>query len=101
MTFLCWFKRPRKSIARRRHCRPQLEALPERLVLSFTPAAPVPVGAAPNSVVVGDFNGDGHQDLAVANFSSKTVSIRLGSGIFTAVPDVPIGAGPFSVAVGD
>ncbi len=36
------------------------------------------VGRFPYSVAVGDFNGDGKQDLAVANFDSATVSILLG-----------------------
>ena len=31
-----------------------------------------PVGGSPNSVVVGDFNGDGKLDLAVANTGSNT-----------------------------
>jgi hypothetical protein len=52
---------------------------------------------------VGDFNGDGQPDLAVANYFSNTVSIRLGNGAggFTDGPDVPVGTEPFSVAVGD
>ena len=29
---------------------------------------------------MGDFNGDGKQDLAVANFNSNNVSILLGNG---------------------
>ena len=37
-------------------------------------------GRAPASVAVGDFNGDGVKDLAVANYASNTVSIRLGNG---------------------
>src|SRR5438034_741092 len=54
-----------------------------------TPATCVPVsfaaatpgtGTAPESVAVGDFNGDGIQDLAVANTGSSTVSILLGNG---------------------
>jgi hypothetical protein len=36
-----------------------------------------PVGTTPFSVAVGDFNGDGRQDLAVANFVSNNVSILL------------------------
>jgi len=35
------------------------------------------VGDAPSSVAVGDFNGDGRQDIAVANFGSNDVSILL------------------------
>ena len=34
----------------------------------------------PASVAVGDFNGDGKQDLATANFDSSNVSILLGDG---------------------
>ena len=38
-------------------------------------------GSNPRSVAVGDFNGDGKLDLAVANNSfSGTVSILLGTG---------------------
>src|SRR5207302_10976233 len=38
------------------------------------------VGALPISVAVGDFNGDGKLDLAVANQGSNDVSILLGHG---------------------
>src|SRR5215831_16859819 len=53
------------------------------------------------SVAVGDFNGDGKLDLAVANFSG-TVSILLGTGTgsFGAKTDFNAGGGD-SVAVGD
>jgi hypothetical protein len=41
-----------------------------------------PAGVFPNSVAVGDFNGDGHPDIAVANQSSRfgSVSVLLGNG---------------------
>src|SRR5713101_8140523 len=55
-----------------------LEALEDRCLLSFSPAVSYPVGANPQAVVTGDFNGDGRLDLAVANGSS-TVSILLGN----------------------
>ena len=69
-----------------------------------SPASPeVAVGSAPVSVAIGDFNGDGMQDLAVANASSGTVSIRLGDGLggFSGATDVSVGSGPNSVAIGD
>jgi hypothetical protein len=58
------------------------------------------VGTLPTSVAVGDFNGDGNQDLAVAN---DGVSILLGDGTgnFSAPTNFPAGVGPVSVAVGD
>ena len=52
---------------------------------------------------MGDFNGDGNQDLAVANRSSDNVSILLGDGTgnFSAATNFSAGDVPFSVAVGD
>ena len=34
----------------------------------------------PYSIAVGDFNGDGKLDLAVANSGNSTVSVLLGNG---------------------
>src|SRR3989442_1462779 len=39
-----------------------------------------PSGPNPQVVAVGDFNGDGKLDLAVANAGSTTVSVLLGNG---------------------
>ena len=39
--------------------------------------SPVEMGNGPISVVVGNFNGDGNPDLAVANIGSDNVTIRL------------------------
>jgi hypothetical protein len=52
---------------------------------SFQPAPSYTVGADAFSVVVGDFNGDGHLDLAVAGYldveqTTPEVSILLGNG---------------------
>jgi hypothetical protein len=60
-------------------------------------------GSAPTSVAVGDFNGDGKLDLAVANELSNNVSILLGNGDGTFQAAVNYGAGStlFAVAVGD
>jgi hypothetical protein len=70
------------------------------------PAAPhFPAGAYPESVAVGDFNGDGTPDLAVANdvYPNGTVSVLLGKGDGSFLPAQSYAAGnrPTSVAVGD
>jgi len=60
------------------------------------------VGNNPLSVAVGDLNGDGTLDLAVANASGK-VSILLGTatGNFGAATNFDAGTTPASVALGD
>ena len=52
---------------------------------------------------MGDFNGDGKLDLAVANQSSNNVSILLGTGTgsFSAATNFAVGELLISVAVGD
>lgn len=73
----------------------------------FTSAAgsPIAVGTNPGPVAVGDFNGDGIQDLAVGNFGNNNVTVLLGngSGGFTAATNSPFsaGKGSLSTAVGD
>jgi VCBS repeat protein len=54
-------------------------------------------------LAVGDFNGDGHLDLATPNISDGTVSILLGTGTgsFGAATNFGVGNAPFFVAVGD
>jgi hypothetical protein len=71
--------------------------------VSFNVAMNFAVGAGPLSVAVGDFNGDGIQDLAVANQSSANVSILLGTGTgsFGAATNFAAGRLPVSVAVAD
>ncbi len=63
------------------------------------------MGVGPQSVAVGDFNGDSKPDLAVANTDDNTVTVLLGDGTggFTAAPGspFPVGTYPESVAVGD
>src|SRR5204863_203538 len=70
---------------------------------SFGAKTDFDTGSAPASVAVGDFNGDGKFDLAMANFISNNVSILLGTGTgsFGAKTDFGTGNDPQSVAVGD
>ena len=70
---------------------------------SFQAAKGLTAGGNPSSVVVGDFNGDGVPDLAVANTGSNNVSVLLGNGdgSFRAARTFSAGTNPRSVAVGD
>jgi hypothetical protein len=72
---------------------------------AFANASAVGTGSQPESVAIGDFNNNGKQDLAIANFVSNTVSIRLGdgTGAFNSAsqPEVTVGGEPSSIAVGD
>jgi hypothetical protein len=71
---------------------------------SFLPAQTLPAGSLPQSVAVGDFNGDGIPDLAVANSDSNTVSVLLGNGdgtFQTANVSYVAGAGPSALAAAD
>ena len=70
---------------------------------TFLPAKGYAAGDNPWSVAVGDFNGDGIPDLAVANENRVNVSVLLGKGDGTFLPaqTFPAGVNPSSVAVGD
>lgn len=61
------------------------------------------VGNAPQSMSVGDLNGDGHLDLIVANNSDNTASILYGTGAaaFSPQTTVPVAPGPLSISAAD
>lgn len=48
----------------------------------FAPArgSPFPAGHSPNDLAVGDFNGDGRLDLAIANHETQHLTVLLGDG---------------------
>ncbi|MEG4577420.1 DUF4347 domain-containing protein, partial [Microcoleus sp. N3A4] len=77
-------------------------------VLGFSPKVDFTTGSNPNSVSIGDINGDGKPDLAVANRSSGTASILLNTTAtgattptFATKVDFTTGPGPYSVSIGD
>jgi len=72
----------------------------------FQPPATVATNAGPGQMTIGDFNGDGILDMAVANFGSfagDTVSVFLGNGNGTFQPkvDYDTSLAPLSVVAAD
>jgi hypothetical protein len=60
-------------------------------------------GRASGSLAIGDINGDGIADVAVANGVSNDVTVLLGSkqGTLTPGSTLAVGHSPFGIAVGD
>ena len=67
--------------------------------LTYTPTPSNPVGRAPQAITTGDFNGDGHGDLATVNGTSDDVSILLGNGNGTFRSAVSFGVGKIPLAL--
>lgn len=74
-----------------------------RAQVQFSGPTDYPVGTTPGNIAVGDFNGDGKQDLAVANQGSANVTILLGNGdgTFQQAREIGVNGTPAFVAVGD
>ncbi len=76
---------------------------------SFAAKIDFTTGSSHVSVAIGDLDGDGKPDLAVANFSSDNVSVlrntsssgSIDASSFTAKTDFATGSSPVSVAIGD
>jgi len=70
---------------------------------SFQTKVDFTTGRNPDSVAIGDLNGDGKPDLVTANVYAFTVSVlaNRGDGSFQAKRDYEAGDGPVSVAIGD
>ncbi len=70
---------------------------------TFQTQAKDEVGAGPDAIVAGDFNGDGRTDLAIADVFSDEISVLLGNGDGTFQPAVhyAVGTAPGSIVAGD
>jgi hypothetical protein len=71
---------------------------------TFTANPSLVLGSGGVGVAVGEFNGDGHPDVATVSFQSgATVKLLLGQGdgSFTSGGSVAVGVQPISVTVGD
>src|SRR5438477_1893810 len=75
----CVLVAPARSAA---DCRPGYDLHAEYYVF--------PTGPQPACVVTGDFNEDGHPDVATANFGDASLSVLLGSGGFHLRPEVRV-----------
>jgi len=85
----------------------QASVLLGRVNGSFAPARtfPLAVGSQPEAVALGDVNGDGRPDMAVANAGTDAVDVllNLGGGAFGPATSYGMGAGtgPLGMAVSD
>lgn len=71
--------------------------------VSFAGAVSYPIGGNPQSVAVGDFNGDGLPDVVVTTSDTNNFSVLLGSGggLFHTAVNHALGPNPGGVVVGD
>jgi hypothetical protein len=74
--------------------------------ISFAGKEDMTTGTNPNSIAIGDFDGDGKPDIAVANFNSSSVSVlrntsTTGISSFATKVDFATGTAPISVTIGD
>ncbi len=71
---------------------------------SFQPPINTTIGGLPVGIAVGDFNGDGHADVAIADSANGKVEVRLGNGDGTFQAErilTPTGNGPVGIVVAD
>jgi hypothetical protein len=70
---------------------------------SFADAAYYATGRGPRALAIGDLNGDGTPDVAIANYAAHTVSVlaNRGDGRFRGKRDYVTGRHPSSVAISD
>jgi hypothetical protein len=74
---------------------------------ALAPSVTVPVGfqgtSAPFSAAIGDFDGDGKSDVAIADMPSHSIIVRLGNGDGSFRPEVayPEGGQPSYIVIAD
>jgi len=66
-------------------------------------SASYPVGGFPQCIAAGDFNGDGHPDLAIGNRDTRDISMLLnnGDGTLKATNTIALAVIPHAIASGD
>ena len=74
--------------------------------ISFATNVDFPTGNYPQGLAIGDLDGDGKPDLAIANNSDNTVSLLRNTGSsgtisFATHVDVPTGNGPYDLVIAD
>jgi hypothetical protein len=102
------FKSHTSPLTRRRPTRPrpgasrlQIETLEDRCLLSFGLAANYDTSYGPRSADAGDFDGDGHADVASATLLGIAVRLNNGDGTLAGEVLYPLGQDPITTAVGD
>ena len=67
----------------------------------FTAGGTQAVGDQPSSITANDFDGDGKNDVAVANYASGTISLLRGDGLGNLLTGTTLDAGtPYAVVIG-
>lgn len=77
------------------------------LACGYTPGLPGPprivAGGEPEAAALGDFDGDGKRDVAIANLATSTVTVGMnaGGGVFERFAEYPVGPYPIALVVAD
>ncbi|HEX8200969.1 MAG TPA: VCBS repeat-containing protein, partial [Isosphaeraceae bacterium] len=68
---------------------------------TFQGAGRAPAGGSPEALLLGEFNGDGHPDLAVAASGNVTVLLGHGDGTLQVGSSIPVGGTPEALLSGE